>query len=90
MLTAARSRPALWLALIVAAGLLIALATAAPPAVTSRSNVGLDASVRIPQAADRCVQLAAVPEQTSAVRVRRVEGKPLRRSLGSCRHAAPR
>lgn len=77
MIRAARSRPAIWLAAIAAIGLLIALLTAAPPAVTYRSNVVPAEPVPIATAREQCVDLVVIPEETRAVRVTAVTGRPL-------------
>lgn len=77
MAHAARSRPALWLAILAAIGLLIALLTAAPPAVTYRSNVAPSEPVRVASSREQCFGLVVVPDETRAVRVTAVGGRPL-------------
>lgn len=79
MRRAARSRPALWLACLAVLGLLIALVTAAPPAVTYRSNVAPTEAVGVSATREQCFGLVVIPAETRAVRVTAVTGRPLPR-----------
>ncbi|MEH3053303.1 MAG: DUF2142 domain-containing protein [Patulibacter minatonensis] len=75
-----RSRPpALWLAIVAALGFLIALATAAPPAVTYRSNTPTTNPVSVPRdpAKAVCQTLVVLPKETRAVRLRVQPGAAL-------------
>lgn len=69
--------PALWLAVLAVLGIVVALATAAPPAVTYRSNVGLSNPIPIPQAKDACQALTVLPKETRAVRLTAQKGAPV-------------
>ncbi len=72
-----RRPPALWLALLAALGIVIALATAAPPGVTLRSNTPLSGPVPLAKGAERCTALDVLPEGTRAIRVNAVPGQPV-------------
>jgi hypothetical protein len=72
-----RRPPALWLALVAALGVLVALATAAPPAVTYRSNTVLLGAVAMPKAKEQCTTLQVLPDGTRAVRVHVAKGRPV-------------
>lgn len=78
-----RRPPALWLALVAALGVLIALATAAPPAVTYRTTTAASAPVTMPVADRRCTELAVLPKETTAIRAVAVQGRavPARATL---------
>ena len=66
--------PALWLGLAALLGLLIALATAAPPAVTLRGPTDLGTVIKVPVGENVCTNLSVLPKETTAIRAVRADG----------------